>query len=56
MIKRDKNITRNFQNELIEMFLAAPKKCNYDSLEVLLEAKSLDGIENIRYIEEKMIS
>ena len=56
MIKRDKNITRDFQNELIEMFLGAPKKCNYDSLEVLLEAKSLDGIENIRYIEEKMIS
>lgn len=56
MIKKDSNIARNFQNELIELFLSAPKKCNYDSLEVLLEAKSLEGIENIRYIEEKMIS
>ena len=56
MIKKDKSITRKFQNELTEMFLGVPKKCNYNSLEVLLEAKSLDGIENIEYIEEKIIS
>ncbi|MGG7097447.1 hypothetical protein [Clostridium sardiniense] len=56
MIKEDSTITRNFQNELIELFLNTPKKCNYDSLEVLMEVRSLAGIENLQYIEEKMIS
>lgn len=55
MIKEDESITHKFQDELTEFFLNAPNRCEYSSLEVLLEAKSLDGAYDIEYVEDKIV-
>lgn len=42
------------QNSFVELFISAPSKCRYKSIEIFLEAKSLNIIEDRKYLKSKL--
>lgn len=49
-----KEFIRDNQNNFIQFFLNANKRCNYSNLEVFLEATSLDIIDDKKYLKSKL--
>ena len=49
-----KEYIKDNQNSFIELFINAPSKCRYKSIEIFLEAESLNIIEDRKYLESKL--
>lgn len=49
-----KKYIKDNQNVFIELFINAPSKCRYKSIEIFLEAESLNIIEDRKYLESKL--
>lgn len=56
IIKEDKNMAYEYQNEITEVFLNAPKRCNYSGYDVLFEVKKFPDMFDVDYIRDKIIS
>lgn len=56
IIKEDKNMAYEYQNEITEVFLNAPKRCNYSGYDVLFEVKRFTDVFDVDYIRDKIIS
>ncbi|WP_024615458.1 hypothetical protein [Clostridium sp. Ade.TY] len=56
IIKEDKNIAYEYQNEITEVFLNAPNRCNYSGYDVLFEVKRFSDVFDVDYIRDKIIS
>ena len=49
-----KEYIKDNQNSFIELFINAPSKCRYKSIEIFIEAESLNIIEDRKYLESKL--
>lgn len=56
IIKEDENMAYEYQNEITEVFLNAPKRCNYSGYDVLFEVKKFPDMFDVDYIRDKIIS